>query len=55
MMSFTKEFTIDVKAAPMTIPTPMSTAFPLTANSLNSLMIFMRLTLQIQCQLSKVI
>src|SRR5438477_12016487 len=37
MMSFTKDAIIPPKAAPMITPTAMSTAFPLIANSLNSL------------------
>jgi hypothetical protein len=34
--SFTTESTILPKAAPMMMPTAMSTTLPLTANSLNS-------------------
>src|SRR5690625_541165 len=41
MMSSTRELTTVPKAAPMTIPTAMSIMLPLTANSLNSLMMLM--------------
>src|SRR5476651_1227879 len=36
-ISFTNDVTIPPKAAPIITPTARSTAFPLTANSLNSL------------------
>src|SRR5690625_7440460 len=41
MMSSTRELTTVPKAASMTIPTAMSIMLPLTANSLNSLMMLM--------------
>src|SRR5690606_303661 len=40
MMSSTSDFTMVVKAAPMMMPTAMSSTLPLRANSLNSLSTF---------------
>jgi len=45
IISATTDLTMEPKAAPMIMPTAISTTFPLIANSLNSLNIFLLLSL----------